>query len=109
MQVSTVLGATVLVLIIMNEAISACSFLKVEGCYIRGFTRYFADVFFEFLLGFRSLISCLKQVVQLKPGAKNIATLAGTMKVFSPSSPPLKHEPSFCFCFFFICLLCFTS
>ena len=34
MQVSAVLGATVLVSIIMNEAISACRFLKVEGSYI---------------------------------------------------------------------------
>ena len=35
MRVSTVLGATVLVSIIMNEAISACRFLKVEGSYMR--------------------------------------------------------------------------
>ena len=35
MRVSTVLGATVLVLIIMNEAISTYSFLKVEGSYMR--------------------------------------------------------------------------
>ena len=31
MWVSTVLGATVLILIIMNEAISALRFLKEEG------------------------------------------------------------------------------
>ena len=35
MRVSTVLGATVLVSIIMNEAVSACMFLKVEGSYMR--------------------------------------------------------------------------
>ena len=35
MRVSTVLGAIVLVLIIMNEAISACRFLKVEDSYKR--------------------------------------------------------------------------
>ena len=33
-RVSTALGAIVLVLIIMNEAISACGFLKVEGSYM---------------------------------------------------------------------------
>ena len=35
MRVSTVLGATVLIFIIVNEAISACSFLEVEGSYMR--------------------------------------------------------------------------
>ena len=35
MRVSTVLEAIVLVLIVMNEAISACMFLKVEGSYMR--------------------------------------------------------------------------
>ena len=35
MQVSSVLGAILLVLIIMNEAISACRFLKLEGSYMR--------------------------------------------------------------------------
>ena len=34
MWVSTVLGAIVLVLIIMNEAISACRFFKVKGSYM---------------------------------------------------------------------------
>ena len=34
MRVSTVFGAMVLVLIIMNEAISVCRFVKVEGSYI---------------------------------------------------------------------------
>ena len=38
MQVPTVLGAIALVLIIMNETISACRFLKVEGSYMQGFT-----------------------------------------------------------------------
>ena len=38
MLVSTVSGAIVLVLIIMNAEISACRFLKVESFYIRGFT-----------------------------------------------------------------------
>ena len=46
MQVSTVLGATVLVLIIMNAAISACRFLKVEGSYMRGFTV--AEIYWVF-------------------------------------------------------------
>ena len=35
MRFSTVLGSTVLVLIIMNEAISACRFLKMKGSYMR--------------------------------------------------------------------------
>ena len=35
MQVSTVLGAIVLVFIIMNAAISASRFFKVEGSYMR--------------------------------------------------------------------------
>ena len=38
MRVSTVFGPIVLVLIIMNEAISACRFLKVEGSYMWAFT-----------------------------------------------------------------------
>ena len=38
MLVFTVLGPTVLVLIIMNAAISARRFLKVEGSYMRVFT-----------------------------------------------------------------------
>ena len=35
MWVSTALGGVVLVLIIMNEAISACRFFKVKGSYMR--------------------------------------------------------------------------
>ena len=35
MRVSTALGAIVLDLIIMNEGISACRFLTVEGSYMR--------------------------------------------------------------------------
>ena len=46
MQVSTVLGATVLVSIIMNAAISACRFLKVEGSYMRVSTVLGATVLF---------------------------------------------------------------
>ena len=38
MKVFTVLGAIVRVLIIMNEAISACRFLNVKGSYMRVFT-----------------------------------------------------------------------
>ena len=34
LRVFTVLGATVLVSIIMNEAISACMFLKMQGSYM---------------------------------------------------------------------------
>ena len=37
MQVFTVLGAIVLVSIIMNEEISACGFLKVQGLLYVGF------------------------------------------------------------------------
>ena len=37
MRPSTVLGAIVLVSIRMNEAISACRFLKVEGSYMRSY------------------------------------------------------------------------
>ena len=35
MWVSTVLGVIVLVLIILNEDISACRFLQEEGSYMR--------------------------------------------------------------------------
>ena len=35
MQISTVLEAIVLVLIINNEAVSACKLLKVEGSYMQ--------------------------------------------------------------------------
>ena len=34
MRVSTVLEAMVLISVIMNEAISACRFFKVEGSYM---------------------------------------------------------------------------
>ena len=34
MLVSTVFGAIVLVLVMINEAISACRFLKAEGSYM---------------------------------------------------------------------------
>ena len=35
MRVFTVLGATVLVSVINNEAITACRFLKVKGSYMQ--------------------------------------------------------------------------
>ena len=38
MRVSTVLGAIVLVLIVINAAISTCRFLKLEGSYMWVFT-----------------------------------------------------------------------
>ena len=40
MWVSTVLGATVLVWIIMNEGISACNVFKVPGSYKQVFTVF---------------------------------------------------------------------
>ena len=45
----TVLGATVLALIIINEAISACRFLKVEGSYMRVATVLGATVLFDYI------------------------------------------------------------
>ena len=44
MQVSTVFGAIVLVLIIMNEALSACRFLLMEGSYMQVSTKFGAIV-----------------------------------------------------------------
>ena len=40
MRIYTVLGATVLVSITINEYISACRFLKVKGSYMQIFTLY---------------------------------------------------------------------
>ena len=50
MRVSTVFGAIVLVSIIMNEAISACRFFKVEGSYMRGFTVFGAIVLLSIIM-----------------------------------------------------------
>ena len=50
MQVSTVLGAIVLVSIIMNDAISAYRFLKVEGSYMQVSTESDAMLIFFFIL-----------------------------------------------------------
>ena len=50
MRVSTVLWATVLVSIIINEAISACRFLKVEGSYVRVSTVLWATVLVSIII-----------------------------------------------------------
>ena len=58
MPVSTVIGAIVLILIILNEAVSACRFLYLEGSYMRVSTVLYLGIaytkFFLILLKYNT-------------------------------------------------------